>query len=42
MSVFWLGGYLAHLPYDMVSTFMVCLRTITRGVEAITMVGHTY
>jgi hypothetical protein len=23
----------------MVSTFMVCFRTVTRGVEAVTMVG---
>jgi len=42
MSVFWLGGYLADLPYYMVSTFMVCFRTVTRSVEAITMVVHTY
>jgi hypothetical protein len=42
LSVFWFGGYLADLLYYMVSTFMVGLRTVTHGAEAIKMVGHTF
>jgi len=28
--------------YYMMSTFIVCLRKVTHGLETITMVGHTY